>query len=211
LLQNKNWNEEWEKNIQVIEVSDSIVIKPTFREYNNDKGKLVLTIDPKMSFGTGEHATTKIMLRLIEKHMPKNSLVLDAGTGTGVLAIASVKLGAKKAIAFDNDEWCLENGLENAKLNGVQDQVEVLNCEAKDIAENNFDLILANIQKNVLLDLADDFKSRLKYNGVLILSGLLHVDEQDITEYYKAKKLKPIDKLQIDEWIGLVFIKTAND
>ncbi|HEX2982099.1 MAG TPA: 50S ribosomal protein L11 methyltransferase [Ignavibacteriales bacterium] len=206
-LQNKNWNEEWEKNINVIEVSDSIVIKPSFREYNNEKKKMVITIDPKMSFGTGEHATTKIMLRLLEKHIRKGDFVLDAGTGTGVLAIASVMLGAKKAIAFDNDEWCLENGKENCSLNSVEDKVEVLNCEMKDIAEKDFDLITANIQKNVLIDLADDFKNRLKNNGALLLSGLLYSDEKDITEHYASKKFKPIEKLQIDEWIGLVFIK----
>lgn len=207
-LLNKNWNEEWEKNINVIEVSDRIVIKPSFREYDNRQGKLVITIDPKMSFGTGEHATTKIMLLLLEKYVKEGFFVLDAGTGTGVLAIASVMLGAKKAIAFDNDEWCLENGLENCKLNSAEDKVEILNCEMKDIAEKNFDLISANIQKNILIELADDFKNRLKNNGVLLLSGLLNTDEKDITEIYVSKKFKPIEKLQVDEWIGLVFINS---
>lgn len=205
-LQNKNWNEEWEKNINIIEVSDTLAIKPSFRDYNNEKGKMVITIDPKMSFGTGEHATTKIMLRLLEKYTKKDSYVLDAGTGTGVLAIASVMLGAKKAIAFDNDEWCLENGKENCILNSVENKVEIRTCEMKDIAENNFDLITANIQKNILIELAGNFKNRLKYNGALLLSGLLYTDEKDITEHYASLKFKPIEKLQIDEWIGLVFI-----
>jgi ribosomal protein L11 methyltransferase len=94
LIEDKNWNEEWEKNTNVIEATERIIIKPTFRNYDKKEGQIIITIDPKMSFGTGEHQTTKLMLKLIEKNIQKNMKVLDVGTGTGVLAIASVLLGA---------------------------------------------------------------------------------------------------------------------
>ena len=110
-----NWNEEWEKNLKVIKVTGKIVIKPSFRDYSPSEGEIVITIDPKMSFGTGEHQTTKLMLSMCEKHIEKNIKVLDVGTGTGVLAIASVMLGADYALGIDNDEWCYENALENIK------------------------------------------------------------------------------------------------
>ncbi|MEO8399015.1 MAG: 50S ribosomal protein L11 methyltransferase, partial [Ignavibacteriaceae bacterium] len=101
LLKNKNWNEEWEKGINIIKVSDRIIIKPTFKKYKEKKGEIVITIDPKMSFGTGEHPTTRLVLLQLEKIIKKGEKVLDVGTGTGLLAIASIKLGADYAIAID--------------------------------------------------------------------------------------------------------------
>ena len=158
LLEDKNWNAIWEKSREVIRVSDRIVIKPTFKEFSAQPNEIVLTIDPKMSFGTGEHQTTKLILRLLEKYVKKGMKVLDVGSGTGILAIAAVKLGALKAVAVDFDEICLENCRENCHLNGVENSVEVLTGEIDDVKEDNFDLILANIQKNVLLEIAEKIK-----------------------------------------------------
>ena len=147
----KNWNEEWEKSREVVRVSDKIVIKPTFKEYEASENEIVLTLDPKMSFGTGDHQTTKICLMFIEKYLKPGMKVLDAGSGTAILGIAAAKLGAENVIAFDIDEWCYENGIENTKLNDVSDKVEIRKCELKEIEEKDFDLIIANIQKNILL------------------------------------------------------------
>ena len=102
----KNWNEEWEKSREVIRVSDKIIIKPTFKEYEASENEIVLTLDPKMSFGTGDHQTTKICLMFIEKYLKPVMKVLDAGSGTAILGIAAAKFGAKNVIAFDIDEWC---------------------------------------------------------------------------------------------------------
>jgi len=153
IVENKNWNEEWEKSINVIEVSDRIVIKPTFREYENKPEQIVITIDPKMSFGTGEHQTTKLVLTMLEDIDLQNKKVLDVGSGTGVLAIAAIKLGASYAVAVDNDEWCLDNAHENCQLNNCTDEVEVLLGEITDVEIKDFEVVLANIQKNVLLSL----------------------------------------------------------
>lgn len=200
----KNWNEEWEKSREVVHVSDKIVIKPTFKNYEAKLNEIVLTLDPKMSFGTGDHQTTKICLMFIEKYLKPGMKVLDAGSGTAILGIASAKLGAAKVIAFDIDDWCYDNGIENTKLNKVEDIVEIRKCELKNITENNFDLIIANIQKNILLELAKGFKERIKPDGILILSGLLEMDREAIEEKYASFGFREIDFLKMDEWIGVV-------
>lgn len=205
VLQEINWNDEWEKSREVIHVTDKIVIKPSFKSYQAKENEIVLTLDPKMSFGTGEHQTTQICLRFMEKYLKPDMTVLDAGSGTAILGIAAAKLGAKKIIAFDIDEWCYDNGLENAQLNFVSDKVEIRKCELNNIQEKNFDLIVANIQKNILLELADGFKERIIQNGILILSGLLVMDRESINEKYSAVGFEEVEYLKLDEWIGIVY------
>lgn len=200
----KNWNEEWQKNLKVLKAGKRFAVKPTFVDYTPEEGEIIIEIDPKMSFGTGEHETTRLILGLLEKYGHNREFVLDAGAGTAILAIAAVKLGSKKAIAFDNDDWCLENGLENVKLNAVQDQVEIRICETADISEDNFDLILANIQRDVLLMIAEDLRKRQKQGGTLILSGLLISDEEIVLPVYESLGYKFIEKAGENEWISLV-------
>lgn len=205
LLEDKNWNELWEKSREVIRVSERIVIKPTFKNYSLKENEIVLTIDPKMSFGTGEHQTTKLILSLLEKYVRSGIKVLDVGSGTGILAIASVKLGASKVVAIDFDEVCLENCRENCSLNQVSDSVQILTGEIDDVKENDFDLILANIQKNVLLETAERIKSRLKKNGIVILSGLLEGDREAIEEKYHSLGFRTVQVKSMDEWIAITF------
>jgi len=202
-FENVNWNEEWEKNLNIIKVTDKIVIKPLSKEYKSSPGEIVITIDPKMSFGTGEHQTTKLMLMLLEKYI-KNGKVLDVGSGTAVLAIASVKFGANYAVAIDNDELCYENGKENTALNNVSDKVDIRIGEIKDIKENDFDFVIANIQKNVIIKIAGEIKEKLKSDGTIILSGLLSEDEADVIQTYESFNFYLMEKRTMDEWIALV-------
>lgn len=203
----RNWNEEWENSREVVHVTDKIVIKPTFKEYDAKPNQIVLTLDPKMSFGTGDHQTTKICLSFIEKYLKPGMKILDAGAGTAILGIAAAKLDSGKVIAFDIDEWCYDNGMENTQLNSVSDKVEIRKCELSEIPEKNFDLIIANIQKNILLELADGFKERISANGFLILSGLLEMDRETIVLKYSSIGFSEIDFLKMDDWIGLVLKK----
>jgi ribosomal protein L11 methyltransferase len=205
LLEDKNWNELWEKSREVIRVSDSIVIKPTFKEYFAKENEIVLTIDPKMSFGTGEHQTTRLVLRLLEKYVKPGMKILDVGSGTGILAIAAIKLGASKAVAIDFDEICYNNCRENCVLNGVSDAVEVLTGEIDDVKGKDFDMILANIQKNVLLEIAKKIKERISKNGIVILCGLLESDKIDIENKYQSLGFKTERVESMDEWIALIF------
>lgn len=204
-VEEKNWNEEWEKTIDVIEVNDKIVIKPTFRDYSPQPEQLVITIDPKMSFGTGEHETTKLVLNLLDKYINRGMKVLDIGSGTGVLSIASSLLGADNVLGIDNDEWCLENGLENVELNHVEDKVKIKLAEIYDINEEPFDLILANINKHILIDIADKIYQLTKNSGKAILSGLLVEDKTDIAKLYNSKGFSLIEEKILGEWIALVF------
>lgn len=204
VLYEKNWNEEWENNREVIHISEKIVIKPTFKQYEPKGNEIVITLDPKMSFGTGEHPTTKICISLLEKYIKSGMKVLDVGSGTAILSIVAAKLGASKVIAFDIDEWSLANGAENVKLNQVDNIIEVRLCELKDIEENNFDLIVANIQRNILIELAQPIKTRIKQNGILILSGLLEIDRDAIIKAFSSLGFDEIDFIQMDDWIGVV-------
>ncbi|MBU2492824.1 MAG: 50S ribosomal protein L11 methyltransferase [Bacteroidetes bacterium] len=203
--EDQNWNAEWEKTINVIQISDKIVIKPTFKDYIPKQEQVVIEIVPKMSFGTGEHQTTKLVLLALEKYVVPGIKTIDVGSGTAVLAIASVLLGGASAIAIDNDEWCLINGNENIELNNVSDRIEVKNCEVHEIEESDFNLVLANINKNVLLNINEELYKKITPGGKLILSGILDVDKDDIKKSYSLPNLNVIDKLQLDEWIALVF------
>lgn len=205
VLENKNWNEEWEKGREVIFVSDTLVIKPSFKEYSAKPNQIVITIDPKMSFGTGEHESTKFSLLFLEKYVKKGMKILDVGTGTAVLAIASAKLGANNIIAIDNDEFCYENFIENCEVNSVQEKIDVRLCEIKDVVEKDFDLIVANIQRDILLQIKKEIRERMKKNGVLILSGLIIQDKDEIQREYEGLNYTLLDSKISDEWISMVF------
>lgn len=210
ILEDQNWNADWEKNLNVIEVSDRFVIKPSFKEYIQKQNQVVITVDPKMSFGTGEHETTKLMLLLLDKYFSNHQKVLDIGSGTAVLAIAAAKLGAHKVLGIDNDEWCLLNGKENAETNSVLDRVEIEQKEISEVEIIDFDLILANINRHILMEISEEIKAKISENGVLILSGLLLNDKDDIEKLYSGKGFELIETLEMNEWIGMVF-KNSGD
>lgn len=205
IIEDKNWNADYEKNVKVIEITDRIVIKPTFKEYVADSNKIVITIDPKMSFGTGEHETTKLMVRMIEKYIHQNDFVLDVGSGTGILAITAVLLGAKNAIGIDNDEWCLLNGKENVALNLLEDKVEIRQAEIHQIKEKDFDLIVANINKHILIEIAPYLRLKIKETGKLIISGLLKSDIEDIVSKFLLHNFVMIEKIELGDWASIVF------
>lgn len=199
---NKNWNEEWEKSIQPIHVTDRIVITPSWHPIEGT-GKMVLTIDPKMTFGTGYHETTRIMLRMMEQYVTSGSSVLDVGTGTGILAIAAIKFGAKNAVGIDIDKWTLDNGLENVEQNGVQEKVSIRVGSLETVTEQSFDLIIANIIRNTILELMDGIISKLSANGTLLFSGLLASDRDIIEKALRDRHFSVHSILQENDWIGI--------
>ncbi|MDD8016945.1 MAG: 50S ribosomal protein L11 methyltransferase [Bacteroidota bacterium] len=201
-IQNQNWNEQWEKSIQPIHVTDHIIIAPSWHPVH-EPSKLVLTIDPKMTFGTGYHETTRLMLRLMEQFITHNGKVLDVGTGTGILAITAIKLGAAKAIGIDIDEWSLDNGIENIKRNNVEKHVDIRIGSIDTVTENNFDIILANIVRNTILELLDGMIAKLSSQGILLLSGLLATDRAVIEKALHSRNFKVVSAVQENEWIAL--------
>lgn len=206
----QNWNAVWEASIQPI-IAGQFIIKPTWAEIPaGHEDKMVVLIDPKMSFGTGHHESTRLVLGFLPKYIHQDDVVLDAGTGTGVLAIAALKLGAKHALAYDNDEWVRENVEENFELNKVQDQYELRICSSEDIAETNFDVVIANIQRNILLDFMPDFERQVKTNGFLILAGLLTAsDKEPIIASANTHGFQLVDEATENEWWSGVFCRTG--
>ena len=203
----QNWNEEWEQTIQPQTIG-KFYVHPTWNSFDGDLGdKIDLMIDPKMAFGTGYHATTRVMLEWLPEVVNKGDKVLDAGTGTGILAIAALKLGANSAFGFDIDEWSETNAKENILLNEVENfQVKLGSTEVIP-AGGKYDLILANINRNALIDLLPELTEKLSDNGKILLSGLLEEDENIIRNQDSVQKLKYIDTRQHGEWIAILLSK----
>jgi len=202
-LPDRNWNEEWEKTIQPLHVTPHIVISPSWHAYEPAAGEVVLTIDPKMSFGTGYHESTRLILRLMERYLRPGCTVLDIGTGTGVLAIAALRLGAEAAIAVDIDEWSYANAMENAHRNGVSERLTILHGDITAVPALPYDLVLANIQRSVLTPILPAMCSRLKRDGTLLLAGLLTADREPMLAALRDAGLAPREELQENEWIAL--------
>lgn len=202
-IQQVNWNEEWEKNFQPISVDDRCYIRAEFHE-EKPNVKYDIVIQPKMSFGTGHHETTHLLIEFILDTKFDDKVVLDMGTGTGILGILAKMRGAKSVDAIDIDEWSYENAIENAERNKVN--IQVMKGGAESIPPSTeYDIILANINKNVLIEDMPFYVNQLKKGGTLFLSGLYNFDEDDIrkeTEKYgltfEAKRIR-------NEWIALKF------
>ncbi len=201
-IQHKNWNEEWEQSIQPIHVSERFVIAPSWN-MGDDISKTVIIIDPKMTFGTGYHETTRLMIRLMENHITKDNTVLDVGTGTGILAIAAAKMGAKHILGIDIDAWSLENGIENTRKNEVESDIEIRIGSLEVVTESDFDIILANIFRNTILELLDAMLKKLSQHGRIIFSGLLVTDELIIEEALDKRNFKVISVLTENDWIAI--------
>ncbi len=206
-IEPQNWNEQWERSIQPLAVGP-FLIKPTWAAPPPAHAdKIVLEIDPKMSFGTGYHESTRLVLRLLPTLITGGERVLDAGTGTGILAIAAVKLGAGAALAFDPDPWTFDNARENIALNGVAAQVTFRPGTLADVPETGFDLILANINRSVLLELLPAFAEKSRPGGHVILAGLLQTDRPLILEAAADTALTPDREATENEWWSVVFRK----
>lgn len=201
----KNWNEEWERTIQPQTIG-KFYVHPTWSAFQGDKeDKIELMIDPKMAFGTGYHATTRVMLEWLPEVIKEGDKVLDAGTGTAILAIAALKLGAESAFGFDIDEWSETNAKENILLNKVENlEVRLGSTEVIPDGEK-YDVILANINRNTLIELMPELIRFLKKDGHLLLSGLLEEDEQIMIKQPVLQKLSHKETRQHQEWIALLF------
>jgi ribosomal protein L11 methyltransferase len=207
LLENKNWNEEWEKNFEPIIVDDKCYVRATFHPLE-PQYPFEIIINPKMSFGTGHHATTYMMMQFILELNLEEKTIIDAGCGTGILSVLVEKKKAKSVIAFDIEDWAFENLNENCKLNECNciktSQGTIAQVVSK---EEVVDVLLANINKNVLLDEMHIYANHVKENGDLILSGFYDYDESDIDlEASKNGFVKQSHKVR-NQWMSLHYKK----
>ncbi len=198
-MPNINWNEEWEKNFDPINVENQVSIRAEFHPNQNLPHEII--IQPKMSFGTGHHATTYLMIQQMLDMDFNGKTVLDMGCGTSVLAIFAKQKGAGKTVAIDIDEWSVENSKENAARNNVE--LEISQGTADNLGGENFDIILANINRNILISDIPTYVSALNEGGSLLLSGLCFFDVADILDVCTQQKLSLKRQLQREEWVSL--------
>lgn len=198
-MPNINWNEEWEKNFQPIEIADKVLIRAEFHE--SKPGLHEIVIQPKMSFGTGHHPTTHLMIQQMLTLDFEGKSVLDMGCGTSVLAIFAKQQGAERVVAIDIDEWSVENSKENAARNGVE--LEISQGTADNLGSESFDIILANINRNILISDIPSYVKVLNKGGILLLSGLCFFDVSDILEVCENAGLTLLEKEQREEWMTL--------
>lgn len=201
-LEDKNWNEEWEKNFKPVEIANRVVIRAPFHKPATAEFELI--IEPKMSFGTGHHATTALMIEQMLNLNCENKSVLDFGSGTGVLAILAEKLKAKKILAIDNEHWAFENCGENVERNNCNKIQCILGDDTYSFNEK-FGIILANINRNVILNNISAWKKLLNENSLLLVSGILVNDEKDILNCAAENNLHSKKILRKDGWVAILF------
>lgn len=204
---NRDWNEEWEKNyFQPLVIGDRCVVAGTFHKDVPD-AEYRITIDPHMSFGTGHHATTSQMLTRILDDDMKGKEVLDMGCGTSILAILARMRGARHCVAIDNDEWCVKNSLENIALNGM-DGIDVFLGDASSLADKGpFDLVIANINRNILLRDLPSYVERMNKGAEIYMSGFYAEDVPVIHEKALACGLQAVDERSLDHWACVKYRK----
>ena len=204
----QNWNAQWESNFDSVIIPGKIHVRAHFHP-RLDGFEHEITITPKMSFGTGHHATTSMMMKAMIDLNFLGKSVLDFGTGTGILAILAAQRGCDKVIAIDNDEWSINNTIENAEMNQVSELIDIrLADNLVDIPQS--DIILANINKHVLIAHVHAINTILNTNGNLILSGLLSTDYEDIITIYAPFFGMPLHVLEENGWICIVFANNNN-
>lgn len=202
----KNWNEIWESNFPYILIGNDCIVKAPFH-IDTPKVKYEIIIEPKMSFGTGHHATTSLMIELILETELKDKTVLDMGCGTGILAILASLKNSGRITAIDYDEWAYNNTLENIQKNNCKN-IEVIKGDVSTIPDTRFDVIFANINRNVLQDDLSSYVSHLNENGIIIISGIMLSDKEIIWQKAKELHLQSTHIIKKKEWVAAIFSKT---
>ncbi len=209
-LENKNWNEEWENTIEPVYIKNKMIIYPSWKkdELKDTEGRILIEIDPKMSFGTGHNETTQLVLELMSDNIESDDeKMLDFGTGTGILTIAGIKLGVNNAVAIDIDEDSIQNASEYFQRNSVHERVKLYRSNISDIKEDSFDVLCANIIRSVIIDNIEHISGKIKTNGKLFLSGILLSEDQEILEYLTQYYFEVQDIISSAEWIGIYAVK----
>lgn len=202
-IEQTNWNEEWEKNFKPIIVDDLVTVRAPFHDQPTTKYDLI--IEPKMSFGTGHHETTHMMIQHIIRNDFNGKTVLDMGCGTGLLAILAEKVGASKLEAIDIDNWCYLNSVENVERNSCE-HISVFEGDVALLQDKKYDIIIANINRNILLQDIAVYAKCLNKNGSLFLSGFYEDDLKLITETCAKNGLLFEDKILRNNWVAAKFV-----
>ncbi|MCK8815920.1 50S ribosomal protein L11 methyltransferase [Natroniella sulfidigena] len=203
-LQEEDWANNWKENFKPLKVTDKIVIKPTWEDYQASADEIIIEIDPGQAFGTGQHETTTSCLEMIEKYLKPEMNCLDIGTGTGILAIAAAKLEAGATVGIDISPVAITAAQENAQLNQVADEIEFLEGDLVEVVDQDYDLVIANILPHIILDLIPDLKEVIKPDGKFILSGIVEEKLDRVKERLQEYQFKVEEVVQKNEWVTIV-------
>lgn len=199
----EDWANTWKQYYKPSKVGEKIVVKPIWEEYEQKEGELVVNLDPGMAFGTGTHETTRMCIQALEKYVKEESTVFDVGSGSGILAIAAAKLGAKLAVGVDLDPVAVESSIENVGYNNLNN-IEILHGNLVEVIDGKADIVVANILAEIICILTDDVKRVMKDGGVFITSGIIHDRVDMVCEKLEATGFEVIEKNRDGEWNCIV-------
>ena len=202
-MHEEDWANTWKQYYKPTKVGEKIVVKPIWEEYEAKDGELVVDLDPGMAFGTGTHETTRMCIQSLEKYVKDDSTVFDVGCGSGILAIAAAKLGAKLAVGVDLDPVAVESSIENVGYNKLKN-IEILHGNLVEVIDGKADIVVANILAEIICILTDDVKRVLKDGGVFITSGIIHDRVDMVCEKLEATGFEVMEKNRDGEWNCIV-------
>ncbi len=198
----EDWLNNWKKYFHPIEVGEKLLIRPSWYESYDPKGRTVLNLDPGVAFGTGTHETTRLCLEAMEKYLKESDEVLDVGCGSGILAVGALLLGAKRAVGVDIDEMAVKTARENAELNGVSDKIEIIHGNLTDKVSGKYNLVLANIVADAIMLLSEDIREYMADDAVYIMSGIIDTRVDEVLAALESS-FEVIDKLCENGWYCL--------
>jgi len=205
IVDGDDWIEIWKKHFRPLHIGEKIVVCPEWIKYEKQPDEQVVLLDSNMAFGTGEHETTSMCLKLLQEYITPQSVCVDVGCGSGILGISAVKLGAKFAYLTDIDDIAVKSATHNSEINGVSDRIKVVRSDLLGDAEINADLVFANITAEILCRLAPSVTSHLKRGGTLVLSGIIESRLDMVLDAFSAQGLKLEKQLKEGEWFALSF------
>lgn len=206
-IEDRNWNERWEReSFERVDIDGVILIRSEFHEPPTSSDVVDIVVAPSMSFGSGHHHTTRMMCRLIHSLRPAGE-VLDVGCGTGVLSVAALKCGAVRATAVDIDPWSVESARRAAELNNLDERLEVVLGTVEQVEGRTYDMVVANINRNIILNDLDRYVAALRYGGNLLVSGFLEDDAPIVERAMAEHGLKLVERKAEDGWIAEAFVK----
>lgn len=199
-----DWANEWKKYYKPTKIGKKIVVKPSWEDYEEQEGDLIIELDPGMAFGTGTHETTSMCIRELENYVDETKTVFDIGCGSGILAIAAAKLGAKEVVGGDLDEVAVKVSKENCEINHVSDQVIVKHGSLFEVVDSKADVIVANIIADIIKILAKDVSKFLKEDGVFIASGIILAKIDEVCEALEENGFEIVNVERLGEWSAIV-------
>ena len=206
-VNDSDWNENWKKYFHTTEIGNKLAIVPSWEEYENKNNRVLFHIDPGAAFGTGTHATTSLCLKLLENYIEKDIEMLDIGCGSGILAIAAVLLGAKKAIGVDIDKQSVKTAKENAEINKISHKTEFIHGDLADKVSGKYKVVCANIVADIIIRLFENVSDFMTEDGSLIISGIIDLRKDDVLSAADKFGFKIAQEEYKDNWCAFVLKK----